>query len=77
MSVDAGASARHPVSEVDAVRDAVQRASFKVSLLAMLSRVRAAMEINISKTKAMLIGGMQTGCVRETDCVKMQTECKN
>ena len=76
LSVDAGASARHSVSEVDVVRDAVQRASYKVSLLAMLSRVRAAMEIKICKTKAVFFGGMQTGCVRESDCAKRQTECR-
>ena len=35
------------------------------------------MEIKICKTKAVMFGGMQTGCVREEDCAKMQNECKD
>ena len=77
VSVDVGASARHSAAEVDAVRDAVQLASEKTSLLARKSREDAAMEIKICKTKAVMFGGMQTGCVREEDCAKMQNECKD
>ena len=69
---DVGASARHSAAEVDAVRSDVATSSFKVSMLAKVSRDEAAMEIKISKTKAMLLGSMQTGCVRETDCVNIQ-----
>ena len=54
------------------MRSAVATASFKVSLLAKVSREEAAMEIKIPKTKAMLLGSMHTGCVRETHCVNIQ-----
>ena len=72
--IDVGASARHSVAEVDDVRSVVGLASYKVSLLAKVSRDDAAMEIKISKTKAMLLGSMQIGCVRDEDCVKKQAE---
>ena len=72
VCIDIGASARHSDAEVDAVRSAVATASFKVSLFAKVSRDEAAMEIKISKTKAMLLGSMVTGCVREAHCVNIK-----
>ena len=75
VCIDVGDSARHSVVEVDAVRSAVRLASYKVSMLAKVSRERVAIEIKILKTKAMLLGAMQTGCVREEDCVQKQADC--
>ena len=62
-------------SAVDAVRAAVQEATAKVTTLAQVSLERAGMIIKIPKTKAMLVGSMDTGCVREEDCVAHQAQC--
>ena len=50
----------------------MQEATAKVTTLAQVSLERAGMIIKIPKTKAMLVGSMDTGCVREEECVAHQ-----
>ena len=63
-------------ARTETIKEAVRKASQQVSTLARVSRERAAMTVKITKTKCMLVGAEDTGCVREEDCEEIM-EARN